>query len=357
MNTLKNMTRIALSLSLLGLAATGPSYAATTDYRGVDAYNPSWYIAPSVNGIDPDSRFGIDHRGEGVGLRLGVPVSPEWDIQFGPTFSRARNGSLHYRQNTLGVDGLYLFSRDVFRPFVLIGAGAEYDKVNTPFIAARRTSPYVNAGLGFQYGWGDQWGMQMDLRRAYGYLRGDDFPFRRAHTNILTLGLTYAFDKPPRAAPMAQAAPPAVMAPVAVAAPPPPPPPPAPPPRFERYRLSSTELFPFDSAELSLPQPKLDELVTALARNPQVGHVVIAGYTDRLGSDDYNQALSQRRAEAVKTYLINRNVAADRLSAEGRGESNPVVECNDTKRADLIVCLETNRRVEVEELTFERRIP
>lgn len=72
MHTLKNITRIALSLSLLGIAITGPVYAATQVYGDKDGYNPSWYIVPSVNWIDPDTRFGIDHRGEGVGLRLGV---------------------------------------------------------------------------------------------------------------------------------------------------------------------------------------------------------------------------------------------------------------------------------------------
>jgi OOP family OmpA-OmpF porin len=48
-------------------------------------------------------------------------------------------------------------------------------------------------------------------------------------------------------------------------------------------------------------------------------------------------------------------VAANRLKAEGKGKANPVVQCNNKKRADLIACLEPNRRVEVEQITIERR--
>jgi OOP family OmpA-OmpF porin len=84
--------------------------------------------------------------------------------------------------------------------------------------------------------------------------------------------------------------------------------------------------------------------------------VVITGYTDRLGSDKYNQKLSERRATAVKDYLVGKGVAANRLKAEGKGKANPVVQCNNKKRADLIACLEPNRRVEVEQITIERRV-
>jgi OOP family OmpA-OmpF porin len=89
-----------------------------------------------------------------------------------------------------------------------------------------------------------------------------------------------------------------------------------------------------------------------------VGNVTITGYTDRLGSDKYNQKLSEQRAHAVKQYLVGKGVAAERLNAVGKGEANPLVACDDKKqkRADLIKCLEPNRRVEVEQVTIERRV-
>jgi outer membrane protein OmpA-like peptidoglycan-associated protein len=132
---------------------------------------------------------------------------------------------------------------------------------------------------------------------------------------------------------------------------------PAPAPRLERYTLSATELFEFDKATLKPRQPRLDEIAAALVRNPEIGNVRVTGYTDRLGSEEYNLKLSQRRAQAVASYLVKKGVDANRLQVVGKGEANPVVQCSDKEhksQAALIKCLEPNRRVEVEQITIER---
>ncbi|MQA22046.1 OmpA family protein [Rugamonas rivuli] len=319
--------------------------------------NPSWYIQPSLNAMKPDSDFGVDKRGYGAGLKFGKALNESWDVQVGTTYARSRENGQRYQQNTLGVDGLYMFSRKSFRPFLLVGVGAERDKANLNVIGERRkNSPYLSAGLGFQADISDQVAFQADIRNVHGFIRGDEFPNSKSNNYYATVGLNIAFNAPPKAAPIAPPPPPPrAMEPAPQPAPAvvPPPPPPA---RFEKVTMSATELFGFDSAKLNPNQPKLDDIANVLNTNSSIDNVVISGYADRLGSDKYNQKLSERRAQSVKEYLVGKGVAANRLNAVGKGEANPIVQCNNKKRADLIKCLEPNRRVEVEQITIERRV-
>jgi OOP family OmpA-OmpF porin len=344
--SVNNSNKIALAAAILCSAGTTLA----------QEINPSWYIQPNVVGVKVDRDFGIDKRKAGGGLKFGKPVSQMWDVQFGASHVRAEDGPANYKQTLLGVDALLMLSRKNFRPFVLFGVGAERDKVENPLRRASKTNPYLTAGLGFQLGLSDQWALQADLRTVRGRLSdNDNFGFTRSNNKYLTIGFNYAFNKP---APAYVPPPPPPPAPVAVVeqpAPPPPPPPP-PPARFEKVTMSATELFAFDSATLSMPQPKLDDIAAALTADPSITDVDITGYADRLGSVKYNQKLSERRANAVRDYLVAKGIDAQRLKAYGKGKSNPVVTCNNKKRADLIKCLEPNRRVEVEQITIERRV-
>ena len=120
--------------------------------------------------------------------------------------------------------------------------------------------------------------------------------------------------------------------------------------------MQATELFEFDSATLRQPQSRLDQIAAALQADPSITDVDITGHADRLGSLQYNLRLSQRRADAVRDYLVAKGVEPGRLKAYGRGETQPVVFCTDKQRSELIKCLEPNRRVEVEQITIERRV-
>ena len=99
--------------------------------------------------------------------------------------------------------------------------------------------------------------------------------------------------------------------------------------------------FDFDSATI---KPEfagvLDAGVEALKENPGV-NVQVAGYTDSVGTDEYNQGLSERRANAVRDYLASNGIDGSRLTAVGFGESNPVA---DNATADGRA---QNRRVEL----------
>ena len=314
--------------------------------------NPSWYIQPSINYFEPDVDFGTDERDYGGGVRFGRPLSEMWDLQIGASHSRSESGPFNYRQTLVGADALLMMSRRKFRPFLLFGVGAQRDKVENPLRRVHETSPYVTAGLGFQLGFTDQWSMQADLRSVRGRLRHDeDFGFDKSNNKYLTIGFNYAFSKPPAPPP-----PPPVAAQPAPPPPPAPVPPPPAPARFEKITLSATELFEFDSAKLGPVQSRLDEIAAALTADPSITDVDITGYADRLGSAAYNLKLSEQRANAVREYLVAKGIDGARLKAYGKGETNPVVTCTNKNRAELIKCLEPNRRVEVEQISIERRV-
>ena len=115
--------------------------------------------------------------------------------------------------------------------------------------------------------------------------------------------------------------------------------------------LASTELFEFNKATLSDPaKRKLDsEVITKLRDFGQIRYVNVNGHADRLGSAQYNQRLSEKRADAVRAYLVSKGVDAKSVETFGFGKTLPVKSCPDQKqRKDLIECLSPNRRVVVE---------
>jgi OOP family OmpA-OmpF porin len=119
--------------------------------------------------------------------------------------------------------------------------------------------------------------------------------------------------------------------------------------------FAADALFDFDKAVLRPEgRAKLDDLVSKMA-GVSLEVIIAVGYTDRIGGDAYNLSLSQRRAQAVKDYLVSKGIEPNRIYTEGKGKANPVKQCPDPSakgevksRAQLIECLQPNRRVEVE---------
>ena len=115
--------------------------------------------------------------------------------------------------------------------------------------------------------------------------------------------------------------------------------------------LASTELFEFNKATLtSEARAKLDaEVIAKLKDFGDIRYVNVNGHADRLGSPQYNQRLSEKRAEAVRAYLVSKGTEAGKVEVFGFGKTLPSKSCPDQKdRKSLIECLAPNRRVVVE---------
>jgi OOP family OmpA-OmpF porin len=148
------------------------------------------------------------------------------------------------------------------------------------------------------------------------------------------------------------AAPTPVAPPPRVAPPPKPAPAPAAAPvKPKVLRVTSTELFEFNRSTLTDRAKSLldTEVIAKLGGFATIQFININGHTDRIGSAQYNQKLSERRANAVKAYLVSKGVDGSKIETYGFGKTLPVKSCPDQRdRKALIACLEPNRRVEVE---------
>ena len=114
--------------------------------------------------------------------------------------------------------------------------------------------------------------------------------------------------------------------------------------------LASDELFAFGNASLTAAaRTRIDkEVIPRIASCGKVEAVVIEGHTDRLGSQQFNQKLSERRADAVKKHLVSKGMAGDGIEIIGMGKTVPAKFCPDEKnRKALIACLAPNRRVSI----------
>jgi len=128
------------------------------------------------------------------------------------------------------------------------------------------------------------------------------------------------------------------------------------PPRVER--LSADALFPFDRGDVSDIRPSgmadIAQIAAHLRASP-FSHVEVRGYADTLGKAGYNLDLSVRRANAVKTALIQHGVPAEKIRSEGLGSQDPIAKCDRLSADALVQCLQPDRRVEI--VTYVRDDP
>ena len=124
-----------------------------------------------------------------------------------------------------------------------------------------------------------------------------------------------------------------------------------PKPAAQKITLAADTLFDFDKATLKPEgKAKLDDLAGKI-KGIKLEVIIAVGHADRFGTDKYNQVLSEKRAEAVKAYLVGKGIEPNRVYTEGKGKKQPVTkpdQCKGAKSKKVIECLQPDRRVEIE---------
>jgi OmpA-OmpF porin, OOP family len=136
----------------------------------------------------------------------------------------------------------------------------------------------------------------------------------------------------------------APIAPVAVAAA-------APLVVWEKVSFEANVLFDSDKSALrQAGRDTLDQFATNI-RGLEAHSIVAIGYADRMGTQASNQVLSQQRVDAVKTYLVGKGIASNRVETSARGETRPTTygaECKDANNAKNVACMQPDRHVFIE---------
>ncbi|MCE9570849.1 MAG: OmpA family protein [Rhodocyclales bacterium] len=125
----------------------------------------------------------------------------------------------------------------------------------------------------------------------------------------------------------------------------------APKPAAQKVTLAADALFDFNKADLRAEgKSKLDKLAGDI-KGIKLEVIIAVGHADRFGTDAYNQKLSEKRAEAVKAYLVSKGVEPNRVYTEGKGKKQPITkadQCKGPKSKKTVDCLQPDRRVEIE---------
>ena len=341
------MKKTAIALAIAGLAAATVAQAApqvNTFYAGAKA---GW--ASVHHGLnqykDAANNETISRNSEAYGVFGGYQITDNLAVEAGyEYFGRAKgktNGVEDFRHTahgtTLALKGSYpvLADLDVYGR-----VGAALIRSDYKFTDGSDVEKYHNLKVSPVFAAGVEYAIlpELALRAEYQWVSrvgnlgkavrktGEETDIRYSpDIGSVAVGLSYRFG---------QGAAPA----------------PAPEVVSKTFNLNSDVTFAFGKANLK-PQAQsvLDGIYGEIAQ-VKSANVKVAGYTDRIGSDAYNQKLSQKRAETVANYLVAKGVSQDAISATGYGKANPVTgnKCDAVKgRKALIACLADDRRVEI----------
>ncbi|MEJ8566845.1 OmpA family protein [Elongatibacter sediminis] len=346
----KSITAVSVAVLALGSA---PTHA--------DGDQP-WHFTYQIGGASLDSarntRDGDTWHSIGFGRFFGDNLSLDFEYdEFEATyrdFDTVVPGATYddWKLSTYGLMARYHFGEKTLRPFV--GAGLGRTKHRS--VLDEDTNTGISVALGVAGQMAKHWSMRAQVMWRNDYDSGSLPPRGHFKDFFYSVGLSYDFggvDAPPPPPPAKPAAPP--------------PPPPNPDldgdgvPN-ERDKCPNTRPgavvdldgceveavislenvhFDFDKATLRPEAIVILNDAAKLLNTHERVVVEVAGHTDSVGTEQYNQGLSERRANAVRDYLVNQGVRASRLTARGYGELQPVAT-NDTSAGRQM-----NRRVEL----------
>jgi len=301
-----------------------------------------WYVTPQGGGLITDNDRNIEDGDALLGLSVGKHLSKEWSMELNANGARLDA----FDPYAASLDVLRVFRRDEsLSPYLTLGAGAVRNNVEV----GRDTTDFIaqaGAGLIWKLGENRRGTSSFSLRPEI-KARWDDTGREGYFTDYIgTLGFQFAFGgTPPAPAPQ-----PSVQAPPAPA---PAPAPVAPADSDGDGVVDSADRCPgtprgvaVDSSgcpqqgEITLvgvgfetnsdtltaaSRAVLDPVAANLKKYPEL-QIELQGHTDSVGADKYNLNLSQRRADAVRAYLLSQGVSASQIVARGYGEAQPVAD-------------------------------
>jgi len=353
------MNKKLLCAALLGgLGLAGHASAQEFDDR--------WYLTSSA-GFNFQAEDRRTDDTPFVTLGMGKFISPNWSIDGelnyqNPGFDSSvegANNDLNWSQYGISVDFRYHFISEGrgWNPYLLFGVGyqrseEEYDAFPSPNSPGQREEGNLaaKAGVGLQTTFDKRVAVRAEIAyradfddnsfAANGARDWEGYPHNSNESYfgdvLASVGVVIPLGPPP-------------MPPAPPAPPPPPPAPTAPPPPPAPITIDLNGVnFDFDRSTLRPDAVAiLNEAVEILKRYPEL-RVEVAGHTDSVGTEAYNQRLSERRAKAVYDHLTSNGITADRLvGPTGYGESRPIAPNTNADGSDNPEGRARNRRTEL----------
>ena len=322
----KSTMTIALAAALLSMTAAqasefGGGYvggkigANRTNMTAVDRQSPL------ATGVEGGYNWNMDS------LLLGVDGFMDFNGKKTHTGVLPAPATVNYGSHVYGLDFKLGLPNGNWLPYAKLGY-AHVDGRGDAYASAVGGNG-AHLGLGVEYKFAPNWSLAGEWTNNTG-----KSGVAKLNNNNLTLGVNYYFNKPHAAAPVVAAA---VAAPA-----------PAPAPSETWKTLLENKPvcieganFEFDSTKLRSGEIKKLNEVVSFAEKYNDAQLESSGHTDSTGTEEYNQKLSEGRAESVKAYLVNKGVSANRIDIVGYGESRPMADNATSEGREL------NRRVEI----------